>query len=98
MKAVMAVQTHTIMEGRLPPEQVTASKYNVYRTNLINTYTKGVSPTRAFQWQLVVKNWHFVLPEDGKLVPKYGGESPLIFVLIKSVLNVLLTVHHSISV
>jgi len=39
----------------------------------------------AFQWQLVFKDWHFVLPEDGTLVPKHVGDAALAFVLIMAV-------------
>jgi hypothetical protein len=31
------------------------------------------------------KNWHIVLPEDDKIVQKYVGDAPFIFVLIKIV-------------
>jgi hypothetical protein len=32
-----------------------------------------------------LKNWHFVLPEDGTLVPKLVGDAQLICILIKTV-------------
>jgi len=39
----------------------------------------------AFQWPLLSKDSHFVLPEAGALVPKHSGDAPLTFVLIKAV-------------
>jgi hypothetical protein len=42
-----------------------------------------------------VKNWRSVLPEDGRLVLKHAGDTPLVFALINpvhlaAVINVLL--------
>jgi hypothetical protein len=34
--------------------------------------------TTALQWQMGLKNWHFVLPEDSALVAKYVGDATLI--------------------
>jgi len=39
----------------------------------------------AFPWQFGFKNWQFVLPVDGTVVPKHGGEAPLICVSIGTV-------------
>jgi hypothetical protein len=39
----------------------------------------------ASQWQLVFKNWHCVIREDGTLAPKHAGNAHLKFVLIKTV-------------
>jgi hypothetical protein len=35
----------------------------------------------ASQSQLVFKNWHFVLPEEGTHIPKRDEDAPLTFVL-----------------
>jgi hypothetical protein len=37
------------------------------------------------EWQLVFKNWHCILPEDGPCVPKHVGEAQLKFLLINTV-------------
>ena len=52
-------------------------------TKLIQTEEPDKYQLASGSWFL--KNWHFVLPEDGTLVPKHGGDVPLIFVLIKTV-------------
>jgi len=48
-------------------------------TKLIQTEEPDKYQLASGSWFL--KNWHFVLPEDGTLVPKHGGDVPLIFVI-----------------
>jgi hypothetical protein len=56
--------------------------------------TKLIQTEKPHKYQLAsgnwfLKNWHFVLPEDGTLVPKHGGDVPLIFILIKTAFSVI---------
>jgi len=39
----------------------------------------------AFQWALLCKDSHFVLPEPGELVPKHSGDAPSISIIMKAV-------------
>jgi hypothetical protein len=53
------------------------------RTNyqFLNSIATGRLLPVAIQFQY----WKFILPEEGTVVPKHGGEAPLICVLIKTV-------------